>query len=33
VARTLQKAGFKNVKALLGGWYAWEHAGYPTEPK
>ncbi len=33
VARTLKKAGFKNVKALWGGWSAWEQAGYATEPK
>ncbi len=33
VARTLKEAGFKNAKALLGGWHAWEQAGYPTEPK
>lgn len=30
---TLKKAGFKNVKALWGGWHAWIEAGYPTEPK
>ena len=30
---TLKKAGFKNVKALWGGWSAWEQAGYATEPK
>lgn len=29
----LKKAGFKNVKALWGGWNAWIEAGYPTEPK
>lgn len=33
VARTLKKAGFKNVKALWGGWSAWEQAGFLTEPK
>lgn len=31
--QTLKKAGFKNVKALWGGWNAWIEAGYPTEPK
>jgi len=25
--------GFKDVKALLGGFNAWAVAGYPTEPK
>jgi rhodanese-related sulfurtransferase len=33
VTATLKKAGFKNVKALWGGWHAWEQAGYVTEAK
>lgn len=33
VTHTLKKAGFKNIKALWGGWNAWQEAGYPTEPK
>jgi rhodanese-related sulfurtransferase len=33
VTQMLKKAGFKNVKALWGGWNAWQEAGYPTEPK
>jgi len=33
VARILMDKGFKNVKALLGGFSAWVEAGYPTEPK
>jgi rhodanese-related sulfurtransferase len=33
VTATLKKAGFKNVKALWGGWHAWEQAGYATEAK
>lgn len=33
VARRLKKAGFQKVKALWGGWQAWEQAGYPTESK
>jgi rhodanese-related sulfurtransferase len=33
VARTLKNAGFPKVKALWGGWQAWEQASYPTEPK
>jgi rhodanese-related sulfurtransferase len=30
---TLRENGFKNAKALLGGFEAWEKAGYPVEPK
>ena len=33
VVRTLKRDGFKNVKALTGGWKAWEKAGLPVEPK
>lgn len=33
VTASLKKAGFKNVKALWGGWQAWEQAGYATEAK
>jgi rhodanese-related sulfurtransferase len=29
----LQQNGFRKVKALLGGFDAWEKAGYPLEPK
>jgi rhodanese-related sulfurtransferase len=30
---TLQENGFGKSKALLGGFDAWEKAGYPVEPK
>lgn len=33
VVEIMKKAGFKNVKALWGGWDAWGQAGYATEPK
>jgi 3-mercaptopyruvate sulfurtransferase SseA len=33
VVRTLTENGFTNIKALLGGFQAWEEAGFPTEPK
>lgn len=33
MAWTLKDNGFTNVKALVGGFDAWEKAGYPTEPK
>jgi rhodanese-related sulfurtransferase len=29
----LRQNGFRKVKALLGGFDAWEKAGYPVEPK
>jgi rhodanese-related sulfurtransferase len=32
-ARILQLNGFKNVRALKGGWPSWVHAGGATEPK
>lgn len=32
-AQTLLNHGFKNVKALIGGFDAWEAAAYPVEPK
>lgn len=33
VAETLLQSGFKSVKALIGGFDAWEAADFPTEPK
>jgi rhodanese-related sulfurtransferase len=33
VAQTLLDDGFKKVKALIGGFDAWERAGYPVELK
>jgi rhodanese-related sulfurtransferase len=30
-ACTLCRMGYKNVKNLVGGWEAWEKAGYPIE--
>ena len=33
MAWTLRDEGFKNVKALLGGFDAWMKAKYPVEPK
>ncbi|HWQ33018.1 MAG TPA: hypothetical protein VNQ79_09185 [Blastocatellia bacterium] len=33
MVRTLTENGFTNAKALLGGFHAWEEAGFPTEPK
>jgi 3-mercaptopyruvate sulfurtransferase SseA len=33
MAWTLREEGFKKAKALLGGFDAWEKAGYPVEPK
>jgi 3-mercaptopyruvate sulfurtransferase SseA len=33
VARTLAENGFSQAKALVGGFAAWEAAGYPLEPK
>jgi 3-mercaptopyruvate sulfurtransferase SseA len=33
MAWTLRQEGFRSVKALLGGFDAWEKAGYPVEPK
>jgi rhodanese-related sulfurtransferase len=32
-ARVLERNGFKNVRALKGGWNSWVHAGGATEPK
>jgi rhodanese-related sulfurtransferase len=32
-ARVLLANGFKNVRALKGGWNAWRQAGGPVEPK
>lgn len=32
-ARTLIEHGYKNVRALKGGWNAWNDAGGPVEPK
>jgi rhodanese-related sulfurtransferase len=32
VARILLENGFTNVSALLGGFQAWQSAGYPVEP-
>jgi rhodanese-related sulfurtransferase len=29
----LRENGFRKVKALIGGFDAWEKAGYPVEPK
>ena len=28
----LQRAGWRNARALAGGWTAWEAAGRPVEP-
>ena len=33
MAWTLRENGFNKVKALIGGFDAWEKAGYPVEPK
>jgi len=33
VARELQRAGWPNARALIGGWGAWQAAGLPIEPK
>jgi len=33
VAQIMLDHGFKNVKALIGGYDKWEAAGYPLEPK
>jgi rhodanese-related sulfurtransferase len=33
VALILLNKGFKNVKALKGGFDAWAMVGYPVEPK
>ncbi len=33
VARALADLGWSNIHPLVGGLAAWEHAGYPTEPK
>jgi rhodanese-related sulfurtransferase len=33
VAQRLMELGFGDAQALLGGFSAWEEAGYPTEPK
>ncbi len=32
-AQMLRQNGFKNVRALKGGWPAWNEAGGPIEPK
>jgi len=33
VAGKLIDLGYKDVKALKGGWKQWSKEGYPTEPK
>jgi rhodanese-related sulfurtransferase len=33
VAELLEKKGFKDVRALRGGFDAWKEAGLPLEPK
>jgi len=33
MAWTLKDRGFRKARALLGGFDAWEKAGYPVEPK
>jgi len=33
VAQQLLDMGFPKVFALKGGWWEWEDAGYPMEPK
>jgi 3-mercaptopyruvate sulfurtransferase SseA len=33
MAWRLRDIGFTNTRALLGGFDAWERAGYPIEPK
>jgi len=33
MAWTLKEQGFDKVRALTGGFEAWERAGYPLEPK
>lgn len=33
VALELQRAGWPNARALVGGWQAWEESGLPVEPK
>lgn len=33
VTKILTDSGFRNVKALLGGFEAWAKAGFPVEPK
>lgn len=32
IAQTLQERGYTNVRALEGGYAAWQDAGLPTEP-
>ena len=33
MTRELQAKGFRNARALIGGWRAWEAAGRPVEPR
>jgi 3-mercaptopyruvate sulfurtransferase SseA len=33
VTRELQRHGWRNARALVGGWHAWEVAGLPVEPR
>jgi hypothetical protein len=33
VTRELQQAGWRNARALAGGWTAWEAGGRPVEPR
>ncbi len=33
MARVLLDHGWTDVRPLLGGFEAWQQAGYPTEPK
>jgi len=33
VAQELKRAGWKQARALIGGWEAWQAAGLPIEEK
>ena len=33
MTRELQEKGYRNARALVGGWRAWEAAGRPVEPR
>jgi hypothetical protein len=33
VAQELRQAGWKNARALIGGWKAWQEANLPVEPR
>jgi len=33
VVQELTKLGYERAFHLVDGWYGWQEAGYPTEPK